>query len=200
MLIEKAEFLISCTNINKCPVADIPEYAFVGRSNVGKSSLLNMLTGKKNLAKISGKPGKTRLINFFLIDDSWFLVDLPGYGYAKVPKHEKQKLSSYIQSYIKGRPKLVSLFVLIDSRLKPQKIDLNFIENLALIKIPFVIVFTKSDKLSKSKLIININNYKNVLLKSWEELPIIFISSSVKKDGKKEILSFIDKTNSIVNK
>jgi len=200
MLIEKAEFLISCTEINKCPVPDKPEYAFVGRSNVGKSSLLNMLTDKKNLAKISGKPGKTRLINFFLIDNSWYLVDLPGYGYAKVSKKEKQKLSSYIQLYIKGRHNLVSLFVLIDSRLKPQKIDLNFIEDLALKKIAFVIVFTKSDKLSKSNLATNISNYKKELLKYWEKLPIIFISSSVKKEGKKEILRFIHNTNTIVNK
>lgn len=200
MLIKKAEFLISNTDINKCPVADKPEYAFIGRSNVGKSSLLNMLTGRKNLAKISGTPGKTRLINHFIINDSWYLVDLPGYGYAKISKQEKKKWKGFIQTYITKRENLACLFVLIDSRHSPQKIDLEFINSLGASKIPFVIVFTKSDKLPKPGLEKNISLYKAELSNSWEILPKIFISSSVKKNGKEELLEFIDMTNSIVNK
>jgi GTP-binding protein len=200
MKIKKAEFLISNTELKKCPPADKPEYAFIGRSNVGKSSLINMLTGRKNLAKISGKPGKTRLINHFAINDNWYLVDLPGYGYAKISETEKNKWSKFIHSYITERENLACLFVLVDSRLSPQKIDLEFITKLGIAEIPFVIVFTKSDKLSKSGLSKNISKYKAELSKSWEIIPGNFISSSITGYGKEELLDFIEKTNSIVNK
>ncbi|MFC2121966.1 ribosome biogenesis GTP-binding protein YihA/YsxC, partial [Bacteroidota bacterium] len=164
----------------------------------GKSSLINMLTGRKSLAKISGKPGKTRLINHFLIDKNWYLVDLPGYGYAKVSLEEKLKLNKFIQSYISERMNLACLFVLIDIRHEAQKIDLEFMEKLGYNKIPFVIVFTKSDKLKKSKINGSVENYKKELLKNWEETPQMFISSSITNLGKNKLLKFIDQTNQLL--
>ena len=197
MRIKQAEFIISNTDIKKCPKADIPEYAFIGRSNVGKSSLINMLTERKNLAKVSGKPGKTQLINHFLINKLWYLVDLPGYGYAGVSKSKRYEFAQFIKKYLLKRENLMCLFVLLDSRLKPQAIDLEFIQWLGENSIPFVICFTKQDKLSKKESVENLINYKKELLKSWEELPQIFLSSATKKNGKEDILSFIENTNEL---
>ncbi|MBE9468813.1 MAG: YihA family ribosome biogenesis GTP-binding protein [Bacteroidetes bacterium] len=195
MIIKQADFVISNTNLDKCPKPIMPEYAFIGRSNVGKSSLINMLTGRKKLAKISVKPGKTRLINHFLINKDWYLVDLPGYGFAKVSKTSKEKWQKFIYKYIDNRENLVCLFVLIDSRHEPQKIDLDFIENLGEKQIPFAIVYTKSDKLAKIKLANNIQTFKNAMLEKWEELPKEFITSSEKVVGRDDILNYIDKLN-----
>ena len=197
MRIKQAEFIISNTDIKKCPKADIPEYAFIGRSNVGKSSLINMLTERKSLAKVSGKPGKTQLINHFLINKLWYLVDLPGYGYAGVSKSKRYEFAQFIKKYLLKRENLMCLFVLLDSRLKPQAIDLEFIQWLGENSIPFVICFTKQDKLSKKESAENLINYKKELLKSWEELPQIFLSSATKKNGKEDILSFIANTNEL---
>lgn len=197
MRIKQAEFLISNTDIKKCPKADIPEYAFIGRSNVGKSSLINMLTERKNLAKVSGKPGKTQLINHFLINKLWYLVDLPGYGYAGVSKSKRYEFAQFIKKYLLKRENLMCLFVLLDSRLKPQAIDLEFIQWLGENSIPFVICFTKQDKLSKKESAENLVIYKKELLKSWEELPQIFLSSATKKNGKEDILTFIANTNEL---
>ena len=160
MQVKKAEFIISNTDINKCPAPAIPEYAFIGRSNVGKSSLINMLTNRKSLAKTSGKPGKTQLINHFLINDSWYLVDLPGYGYASVSKGQRLEFAKFIKKYLENRKNLMCLFVLLDSRLKPQKIDMEFMQWLGEKGIPFVMCFTKQDKLSKSEAVKNLANYK----------------------------------------
>ena len=195
MIIKQAEFVISNTNIDKCPTPNMPEYAFIGRSNVGKSSLINMLTGRKKLAKISVKPGKTQLINHFKINKNWYLVDLPGYGYAKVSKTSKEKWQKFINKYIDNRENLVCLFVLIDSRLEPQKIDLEFIETLGKKQIPFALVYTKTDKLNKIKLSNNIEIFRNTMLKKWEELPKEFITSSEKVVGKDDILNYIDELN-----
>ena len=197
MRIKQAEFIISNTDIKKCPKADIPEYAFIGRSNVGKSSLINMLTERKNLAKVSGKPGKTQLINHFLINKLWYLVDLPGYGYAGVSKSKRYEFAQFIKKYLLKRENLMCLFVLLDSRLKPQAIDLEFIQWLGENSIPFVICFTKQDKLSKKESAENLVIYKKELLKSWEELPQIFLSSATKKIGKEDILTFIANTNEL---
>ena len=197
MKIKTSEFIISNTELSKCPKPDKPEYAFIGRSNVGKSSLINMLTGRKQLAKISGKPGKTRLINHFLINEQWYLVDLPGYGYAKVSKQERNIWKGFIKDYILKRENLMNLFVLIDSRHKPQKNDSEFMQHLGENKVPFVIIFTKIDKLTKKQLKENIENYKTELLKTWEEIPNYFISSAVNKFGQKEILNFISETNKL---
>lgn len=194
MEITTARFLMSNTDIRKCPPADRPEYAFIGRSNVGKSSLLNMLVDNKKLAKISQRPGKTQHINHFLINDSWYLVDLPGYGYAKVSKAMQGKLQTYIVDYIKKRENLYCLFVLIDSRHEPQKIDLEFTTWLGENKVPFAIIFTKSDKLGKNKVVSNVEFYKKELLKQWEQLPPIMISSSETGQGRDEILEFIGST------
>ena len=194
MEITTARFLMSNTDIRKCPSADRPEYAFIGRSNVGKSSLLNMLVDNKKLAKISQRPGKTQHINHFLINDSWYLVDLPGYGYAKVSKAMQGKLQTYIVDYIKKRINLYCLFVLIDSRHEPQKIDLEFTTWLGENKVPFAIIFTKSDKLGKNKLASNVEFYKKELLKQWEQLPPIMISSSETGMGRHAILKFIEST------
>ncbi len=194
-MIKKAEFIISNTDIEKCPLPDRPEYAFIGRSNVGKSSLINMLTGQKKLAKTSEKPGKTQLINHFNIDDSWYLVDLPGYGYAKVSKTAKYKFQKLIANYIQKRENLYCLFVLIDSRHEMQKIDSEFMMWLGENAIPFAIVFTKADKLGKGGLDKNISAYKKQLLKIWEELPPVFISSAESGAGKEEILDFIESVN-----
>jgi len=195
MKINSAKFVISNTDVGKCPNEPYPEYAFIGRSNVGKSSLINMLTGHKNLAKTSGKPGKTQLINHFLINDNWYLVDLPGYGYAKVSKDKRKTFQKFIKDYFNKRMQLACTFVLIDSRHEPQKIDLEFMEYLGENGIPFCIVFTKTDKLGKTGLEKNLAHYKKVMLESWEEMPTTFLTSSVDSSGKKEILSFIGQVN-----
>jgi len=198
MKIKSADFVISNTDIDKCPKERIPEYAFIGRSNVGKSSLINMLTGRKSLAKTSGKPGKTQLINHFKINDNWFLVDLPGYGYAKVSKKNRSIFAKFIYEYLEKRENLICTFVLVDSRHEPQKIDMLFMEWLGQNQIPFVIVFTKMDKLSSSKLNKNITKYKTEMLKTWEDIPQTFRSSAESGLGKSEILKFIEQTNTSV--
>ena len=195
MDIKTSKFVISNSKVEDCPNSQIPEYAFIGRSNVGKSSLINMLTGRKSLAKVSGKPGKTRLINHFLINDRWHLVDLPGYGYAKVSKREKQVFQKFITDYFKKRKQLVNAFVLIDSRHEPQKIDLEFMEWLGVNAIPFSIIFTKTDKLKPQALEKNILHYKSVLMEYWEELMPTFLSSSTKNEGREEILNYIGGIN-----
>lgn len=195
MEIKKATFVISNTDYKKCPAPNIPEYAFIGRSNVGKSSLINMLTNHSKLAKVSGQPGKTQLINHFMINDTWYLVDLPGYGYAKVSKKMRSKWQKFIQDYILNRENLYCVFVLVDSRLEPQQIDLEFMEWLGINGVPFCIVFTKTDKLSKTQLDKNIAVYKKELLKSWEELPDYFLTSAELKSGKNELLGFIHEVN-----
>ena len=195
MKIKTANFICSNTDWRKCPKENMPEYAFIGRSNVGKSSLINALTNSKKLAKISGKPGKTQLINHFLINEKFYFTDLPGYGYAKISKKIKEEFQSFTLKYLKNRENLVCLFLLIDLRVSPQKIDLEFMEFCALKKIPFVICFTKSDKLKKAEIAENTNQYKDYLLKQWESFPINFTTSSVKKTGLKEIVSFIDENN-----
>jgi len=195
MKIKSAEFVISNTDIDKCPKEYIPEYAFIGRSNVGKSSLINMLTGRKSLAKTSGKPGKTQLINHFKINNNWFLVDLPGYGYAKVSKKNRSIFAKFIYEYLEKRENLICTFVLIDSRHEPQKIDMLFMEWLGQNQIPFVIIFTKMDKLSSSQLNKNLTKYKTEMLKTWEDIPQIFRSSALSGLGKSELLKFIEQTN-----
>ena len=192
MIIKKAEFVISNTEPEKCPVTDSPEFAFVGRSNVGKSSLINMLTGYGDLAKVSTAPGKTRLINHFNINDEWFLVDLPGYGYAKVGRSSREQWITFIRKYLEIRENLYCVFALIDSRHKPQANDIDFMNFLGHNEIPFAMVFTKADKLSRRQLAKNIENYKNEMLKTWEELPPLFITSSGTKLGRDELLKFID--------
>jgi len=195
MDIKKAVFVESNTDALQCPDRNIPEYAFIGRSNVGKSSLINKLCNKKKLAKTSGTPGKTQLINHFLIDDSWFLVDLPGYGYAKTSKVNRKKLTQIIYQYLSKRKQLVLIFVLIDIRHEPQPIDINFINELGINGVPFSLIFTKSDKLKSQRIDKNLKVYQDKLLETWEELPPYFISSAETGDGKKEILDFIGKTN-----
>ncbi|MCT4601944.1 MAG: ribosome biogenesis GTP-binding protein YihA/YsxC [Marinifilum sp.] len=194
MNITAAEFVMSNSDVKKCPKPDKPEYAFIGRSNVGKSSLINMLTNNKNLAKISSKPGKTQLVNHFLINKDWYLVDLPGYGFAKVAKNTRQRFSRLIFKYIESRPNLINLFVLVDSRHEPQAKDTEFMEWLGINGIPFSIIFTKADKLTKRKLNESIETYKKVMLESWEEMPPYFISSSSSGLGKDEILNYIEET------
>lgn len=195
MEIKKAEFLMSNTLVSKCPEKDFPEYAFIGRSNVGKSSLINMITNHKKLAKTSGKPGKTRLINHFLIDNYWYLVDLPGYGYAKVSKTDRAKFHKLISNYISKREQLVTIFVLLDSRIEPQKSDLEFMEMLGINNVPFAMVFTKAEKLTPTVLKRNQDTYRDEMLKTWEELPPIFITSATSKLGKEELLDYIDGIN-----
>lgn len=195
MEIKDARFVISNTDVKKCPADGKPEYAFIGRSNVGKSSLINMLTGKKGLAMTSSTPGKTLLINHFLINDDWYLVDLPGYGYAQRGKEGRENIRRIIEDYILEREELTNLFVLIDSRHEPQKIDLEFMEWLGENGIPFAIVFTKTDKIGKARLQENFQVYENKLKETWEELPPVFFSSSEKKEGKEEILSYIGQIN-----
>lgn len=195
MEIKEAQFLMSNTEVEKCPAPNKPEYAFIGRSNVGKSSLINMLTNKKSLAKTSGKPGKTRLLNHFLINKEWYLVDLPGYGYAKVPKAERLKWEKMLQNYILKRENLYCLFVLIDSRHPAQKADLEFMEWLGISEIPFSIVFTKADKLKPSELEENLKAYEKKMFETWETMPGYFISSAETGAGKEEILAFIDDVN-----
>ncbi|MBO5593116.1 MAG: YihA family ribosome biogenesis GTP-binding protein [Prevotella sp.] len=195
MEIKKAEFTLSAPMVSMCPKDNKPEYAFIGRSNVGKSSLINMLTNRKGLAKTSATPGKTLLINHFIINDEWYLVDLPGYGFAKRSKKELQKLEQMISGYILQREQLVNVFLLIDVRLEPQKIDQEFIQWLGDSSVPFAIVFTKADKLSATKVNQNVEAYKKVLSETWEELPPIFITSSDKKTGREEVLDYIEEIN-----
>lgn len=195
MQVNTAEFIISNTDHKKCPSLVLHEYAFIGRSNVGKSSLINMLTGRTKLAKISSSPGKTRLINHFLINKKWYLVDLPGYGYAKISKTERVKWTEMINQYLLNRKNLVCLFVLIDSRIPPQKIDIEFIEWLGSKKIPFVIIFTKTDKISSSEINRQKEKFSKELLKKWESLPEMFMSSSKTSYGRDDILNYIDKLN-----
>ena len=199
MEIKSAEFVISNTNVKKCPTGDLPEYAFIGRSNVGKSSLINMLTGKKGLAMTSQKPGKTLLINHFLINGQWYLVDLPGYGFAQRGKEGRENIQRIIEDYILEREQMTNLFVLIDSRLEPQNIDLEFMEWLGENGIPFSIIFTKADKLKGGRLKMNVNAYLRELSKQWEELPPYFISSSENRAGRTEILNYIENINKEIN-
>ena len=195
MKIKTAEFVISNTNYRICPSPKMPEYAFIGRSNVGKSSLINALVNQKNLAKTSGRPGKTQLINHFIINKEWYLVDLPGFGYAALSKEKRAEFHHMISDYLLNRTNLMCLFVLIDSRHKPQKIDQEFMQWLAEKEIPFVMVFTKCDKLGKVALAKNSEAYKVEMLKEWGELPQIFITSAEKKTGTKEITTFIENLN-----
>ncbi len=196
MKINTAEFVISNSDVSKCPKDPLPEYAFIGRSNVGKSSLINMITNHKNLAKTSSKPGKTQLINHFKINNNWFLVDLPGYGYAKVSKKTKDTFQQFITDYFEKREQLVCAFVLIDIRLEAQKIDLEFINYLGESEIPFCLIFTKADKIGKTKIQNHIATYKKQLLANdWEEMPPFFVSSSLEGTGKDEILLYIDQIN-----
>jgi GTP-binding protein len=200
MKINSAEFIISNTDHRKCPPPDKPEYAFIGRSNVGKSSLINMITGRNKLAKISGKPGKTQLINHFLINDNWYLVDLPGYGYAKTSKKNRKVWKDFIKDYILYRSNLMCLFVLIDIRHEPLKNDIDFTEQLGLNGIPFVMIFTKADKVSKKKRQENVSAYRKHMLKTWESMPPYYVSSVVTNEGKDDILNFIQETNLLFNK
>jgi len=193
--INTATFVISNTDVSRCPTERVPEYAFIGRSNVGKSSLINMLSNHKKLAKTSGKPGKTQLINHFKINDTWFLVDLPGYGYAQVSKTKRKSFQSFIKDYFLQREQLVCTFVLVDSRHDPQKIDLEFMEFLGENGIPFAIIFTKTDKLGSSTLNKNITKYKKDILKTWEAVPTHFMTSSETEMGKDEVLTFIEQIN-----
>ena len=195
MTIKTAEFVISNTDYKRCPSPQMAEYAFIGRSNVGKSSLINALVNNKNLAKTSARPGKTQLINHFLINKTWYLVDLPGYGFAKISKEKRAEFHDMISEYLLNRTNLMCLFVLIDSRHNPQAIDQEFIQWLAENEIPFVLVFTKTDKLGKTVLFKNIEEYKLELLKQWEELPKIFITSAEKKTGLSEIATYIEQLN-----
>lgn len=192
MNILSATFLCSSQKVTQCPADERHEFAFIGRSNVGKSSLINMLTGRPGLAKVSGTPGKTRLINHFIINDRWALVDLPGYGYAKVSRRERSGFSSLITDYVLNRSQLYYLFVLVDSRHEPQRIDLEFIRLLGTHGVPFGIVFTKADKLSRAQLNRNIALYGQRLREEWEELPQMFVTSSEKGRGRDEILDFIE--------
>jgi len=198
MKITSAEFVISNSDVSKCPQNPLPEYAFIGRSNVGKSSLINMLTNRKSLAKTSGKPGKTQLINHFLINKNWYLVDLPGYGYAKVSKTAKKTFQKFIIDYFNKRKQLVSAFVLVDIRHDAQPIDLEFMQWLGENMIPFSIIFTKADKLKPKAIERHIADYKKVLLETWEELPNYFITSSTKKLGQEEVLQYIESINKTI--
>ena len=195
MEIKTAEFTLSAPMVTMCPQDTKPEYAFIGRSNVGKSSLINMLTNNRKLAKTSSTPGKTLLINHFIINKEWYLVDLPGYGFAKRSKKEIDKLDQMIRGYILQRDQLVNVFVLVDVRLEPQKIDLEFIEWLGLSSVPFAIVFTKADKLTANKARQAVEAYKQKLLETWEELPPIFVTSAERKEGREEVLQYIDEIN-----
>lgn len=196
MKIKSAEFIVSNSEVTKCPNNLIPEYAFIGRSNVGKSSLINMITNRKSLAKTSGRPGKTQLINHFLINKNWHLVDLPGYGYARVSKKDKKYFQKFITDYFESRQQLISAFVLIDSRHEPQPVDTAFMEYLGERQIPFSVIFTKADKLKPQALERNIKTYKTILLETaWEEFPNYFISSSTNGIGQEEILSYIQQVN-----
>lgn len=195
MIIKKAEYTISSPSVERCPQTQETEYAFIGRSNVGKSSLINMLTNHKGLAKTSSMPGKTMLINHFKVNDEWYVVDLPGYGYAKRSKREQEKLVEMIRGYILRREQMVNLFLLIDSRLKPQRIDLEFVDWLGENGIPFSIVFTKADKLSRSQMMENVKAFLDTLKEKWEELPPHFVTSAETRQGRDEMLDYIDRIN-----
>ncbi|MBO5806897.1 MAG: YihA family ribosome biogenesis GTP-binding protein [Bacteroidaceae bacterium] len=194
-VIKNARFVISNTDVRKCPQDGKPEYAFIGRSNVGKSSLINMLTGRNKLAMTSSMPGKTLLINHFIVNDEWYLVDLPGYGYAKRSKAQNEQLQHIISDYILDREQMTLLFVLIDSRHEPQKIDMEFFRWLGENGVPFSIVFTKADKLTRTALATNVEAYKNTLLEEWEELPPLFVTSSETSLGRDELLQYINEIN-----
>lgn len=194
MIIRSAVFVKSSPSLKECPATKKPEFGFIGRSNVGKSSLINMLTGWSKLAKISVQPGKTRTINHFFINEEWYLVDLPGYGYAKVPIKLREKWVKATENYILKRDNLVILFVLLDSRHKPQKSDLEFMEFLGVNQIPFARVFTKSDKLSKTALENSVSQYDNEMMKNWDSLPVSFISSSINNTGREELLNYIEES------
>ncbi|ASB48586.1 ribosome biogenesis GTP-binding protein YihA/YsxC [Alkalitalea saponilacus] len=200
MLIKEARFLVSNQKADKCPPPKMPEYAFIGRSNVGKSSLINMLCNSKKLAKTSSTPGKTQLINHFLINQSWYLVDLPGYGYAKVAKTQRAKFGKMIMDYLATRENLMCLFILVDSRIEPQTSDLEFMRKMGEAQIPFCLIFTKVDKLKKQGSLQLIEKYMQSLNDDWEELPQYFISSAEKGTGREEILQFIEQINSTWNK
>lgn len=195
MIIKSAAFVISNTDYRKCPQDGKPEYAFIGRSNVGKSSLINMLTGRKGLALTSSTPGKTMLINHFLINDEWYLVDLPGYGYARRGKEGREKIRGIIEDYILERETMTNLFVLVDARHEPQQIDLEFMEWLGENGVPFSVVFTKTDKMGTGRLQMNLNAYTEKLLERWEELPPLFVTSAEKGKGREELLQYIEKIN-----
>lgn len=195
MVIKKAEFVCSSPDVSKCPGTDLPEYAFIGRSNVGKSSLINMLTNRNRLARISSTPGKTRLINHFLINNEWYLVDLPGYGYARTSRQQKVDFKAIITDYITKRENLACLFVLLDSRLEPQEIDLRFINWLGTCEVPFALIFTKTDKISTVKFEKNKKIFESVLMESWEELPPFFKTSATKRLGREDILDYIHEIN-----
>jgi GTP-binding protein len=195
MIIKTAKFVISSTSVENCPKTDFPEYAFIGRSNVGKSSLINMLTNRTKLAKTSSTPGKTRLINHFIINSEWYLVDLPGYGYAKIQRKQRTEFQVIITDYIRNRKNLTCLFVLLDSRLEPQRIDLHFISWLGKTGVPFALILTKMDKIPVGKFTKNKEIYESVLLETWEELPPVFSTSAPNNLGRDEILGFIDRIN-----
>lgn len=195
MIIRKAVFLQSNTKIDKLPVANKPEYAFIGRSNVGKSSLINMLTNKRQLAKTSSTPGKTITINHFVINDEWYLVDLPGYGFAQRSKKDRASWKVMLDDYIKNRKNLISMFVLVDSRIEPQKIDLEFINHLGELQMPFTIIFTKADKINTLTLERNLQAYREKLAEEWEEIPQIIVTSSEKQIGQDDVLNYIDNLN-----
>lgn len=195
MNIKSAEFVVSNSDVAKCPKSMLPEYAFIGRSNVGKSSLINMLTSRKSLAKTSGRPGKTQLINHFLINNNWHLVDLPGYGYARVSKSSKKVFQKFITQYFGLREQLVTAFVLVDIRHNPQPIDLEFMQWLGENNIPFSIIFTKADKLRPRAIERHVSDYKAILLETWEDMPNYFITSSSKDIGKDDVLGYIDELN-----
>ncbi|MCL4484021.1 MAG: ribosome biogenesis GTP-binding protein YihA/YsxC [Bacteroidetes bacterium] len=197
MLIKSAEFVVSNTDPGLCPVSDMPEFAFIGRSNVGKSSLINMLMGMKNLAKTSSEPGKTRLINHFIVNNEWYLVDLPGYGYAKALRSSREKWIKFIRKYMLERENLYCVMVLLDIRLEPQQNDLDFMNWLGENEIPFVMIFTKTDKLGRTAIEKNLAVYREEMSKSWEELPAVFVTSAEKGTGKEELLDFIAKTISV---
>jgi GTP-binding protein len=198
MKIKKAEFVISNTEYKKGPEDGKPEYAFIGRSNVGKSSLINMLTDKKKLAKTSGRPGKTQLINHFIINDEWYIVDLPGYGYAKASKQSRAQWERFIVEYLTNRKSLVTIFVLLDSRLEPQKIDIEFMNWCGEKQLPFSMVFTKTDKLSSTALQKNLAKYKKEMVKQWAELPPVFITSAESKFGQEKMLNYIGELNTAI--
>lgn len=200
MIITRAEFVISNSNVEKCPKDPLPEYAFIGRSNVGKSSLINMLANHKGLAKTSGRPGKTQLINHFKINNNWFLVDLPGYGYARVSKTVKQTFQKFITQYFEKRHQLVCAFVLVDIRHEPQKIDLEFMQWLGENAIPFAIIFTKADKLKPQAIERNVSDYQQVMLEMWEEFPPYFVTSAEDKTGKEQLLNYIGMLNEQLKK
>ncbi|MFT4752654.1 MAG: GTP-binding protein [Salibacteraceae bacterium] len=200
MKVKDAKFVMSNTDYTKCPEPDMPEYAFIGRSNVGKSSLINALTNRKSLAKTSGKPGKTQLINHFQINKEWYLVDLPGYGYASVSKTMRAEFQKFLRDYLVQRENLICTFVLLDSRLEPQKVDVTFMQWMGEYNIPFVMVFTKTDKLNNHTFLKNMKRYEEIMLETWEELPPRFYTSSVKKSGTEEILAFVEETNEAYHK